>query len=521
MGLLSRAAALVRRHPDLSAVAVIGVVAAVMHQEFLYRVPVILTGDSQSHYLPGYDLVFGNQFEPELRRPPGYAFFAAGTILVLGEELRALVFVQHLLGVGMALLTYALGRLTFGPRAGRLAGLAAGLLVAFNGALILSGQSIMTETLFTILLLATLLTLLLAGKSGHRGWALLAGLVLGVASLTRPVAQALVFLVPLAFLLYTRRPWPIVRGTVLVGAGFAIVLAPWMLRNLAEHGTLSAAGGLGRSLIARTIKYDEGFFDTARPVVEGDFKSEVRQFIRGKRNTIRNSRSVRSTQAGLMKEYGLTQAQSDRLMREVAIDVISERPGYYAAGSLQMAWQIVLGKEKEDTYSDRWVMRSSKDWVEQWEARVDHLLPPGTVAEQRSVETAQWLTELFQPATVGPILPLLAGLGLVLAAVAARPALLPGLAGLGILLASAALDGPVPRYRYPLDPLIALLAAGAVAVVIHWLVAAVRQPRQTPESPTPAHPTPGGPTAGPPAGSPAGPATGPATGPAHVAEATR
>ena len=259
---------LVRRHPDVAALTLIGVVALLLRLAFLYRVPVILTGDSQSHYLPGYDLAFGNQFEPELRRPPGYAFFAAGTILVLGEELRALVFAQHLLGVATAMLTYLLGRVTFG----RPAGLAAGLLVALNGALVLSGQSVMTETLFTFLLVATLLALLLAGRSGRWGWALLAGIALGAAALTRPVAQALVILVPLAFLVYTRRPWPVVRGTALVGIGFALVLVPWMVRNLSEHGTLSAAGGLGRSLVARTIKYDEGYFDQARPAADGDLQ---------------------------------------------------------------------------------------------------------------------------------------------------------------------------------------------------------------------------------------------------------
>jgi hypothetical protein len=45
-----------------------------------------------------------------------------------------------------------------------------------------------------------------------------------------------------------------------------------------------------------------------------------------------------------------------------------------------------------------------------------------------------------------------------------RPALLPGAAVLALLLASAALDGPVERYRYPLDPSIALLAAGGLTV---------------------------------------------------------
>src|SRR5699024_920408 len=135
------------------------------------------------------------------------------------EELRSLVFAQHLLGVGIALLTYLLGRLTFG----RAAGFLGGLLVALNGALILSGQSIMTETLFTALLLVTLVALLLAGRTGSWPLAILAGLGLGLTALTRPVAQALVILVPLAFLVYTRRPWSVIRGTVLVGAGVAVV----------------------------------------------------------------------------------------------------------------------------------------------------------------------------------------------------------------------------------------------------------------------------------------------------------
>src|SRR4051794_21864299 len=80
----------IRRHPDAAALLVIGAVAALLRLAFLYRVPVLLTGDSQSHFLPGFDLVHGYGFEPELRRPPGYALFAAGNILLFGDDLRAL-----------------------------------------------------------------------------------------------------------------------------------------------------------------------------------------------------------------------------------------------------------------------------------------------------------------------------------------------------------------------------------------------------------------------------------------------
>src|SRR3712207_2189092 len=144
-----------------------------MRLAFLYRAPVLLTGDSQSHFLPGFDLARGLDFDPELRRPPGYAAFVAGVVTVLGEDLRALAFAQHVLGVGTALLTYWLGRLTLG----RAAGLAAGLMVALNGSLILSGQSVMTETLFTALLLGTLVLLLIAGRTDRLAWCLAAGLL--------------------------------------------------------------------------------------------------------------------------------------------------------------------------------------------------------------------------------------------------------------------------------------------------------------------------------------------------------
>jgi 4-amino-4-deoxy-L-arabinose transferase-like glycosyltransferase len=447
------------RHPDLAALALVGLVAGLVRWAFLYRAPVFLSGDSQSHFLPGFDLVRGFDFDPELRRPPGYAAFAAGVIVLLGEDLRALALAQHILGVATALLTFWLGRLTFG----RAAGLAGGLLVALDGALILSEHSVMTETLFGALLLATLVLLVLAARRGQWAWCLAAGVALGAATLTRPVGQILIPLVPLAFLLAGGKGRNALRGSILVGVGFLLVVGPWTVRNLTTHGSLTASGGLGRSLVARTIKYDEGFFEDDRPTAgPDDLQGRVRQFVRGKRNTIRNSRSVRSTQAGLIKELGLTQAESDRLMRQVALEAIAERPGYYTLGSLRMAGQIAVGRPREDGLLDRWNDRANKDWVEQWEDRIDHLVTPLGLAEQREYGAAEVLVSIYRPAALGPIVPALAALGLGVAALVApfRPALVPGLAALAILLASAALDGPVPRYRYPLDPLFALFAAG-------------------------------------------------------------
>jgi 4-amino-4-deoxy-L-arabinose transferase-like glycosyltransferase len=470
-------------HPDLVAVLAIGLVAAILRLAFLYRAPVFLTGDSQSHYLPGYDLALGLGFDPELRRTPGYPVFVAGVVTFLGEDLRALAFAQHLLGTATALLTYWLGRVTVG----RAAGAVAGLLVALNGALILSEHSVMTEALFGSLLVAALAALAVAIRGGRWPWFLLGGCLLGVAALTRPVAQILLPLVPLVVLILERRWRPALRASILVGLGFLLLVGPWMARNLIEHGSLTAAGGLGRSLVARTVKYDFGYFQEDRPTADpDDLAGQTWQFIRGKRNTIRNSRSVRSTQSGLMEELNLTQAQADQLMRQAALEEIAARPGYYVVGSLRMAGQIAVGKEKEDALLTRWTQRTDKDWVEQWEARVDHLVAPDSPAEQHEQARAEALVGIFQPAALGPILPALALIGLLAAAALprARTGLLPGLAALALILASAALDGPVPRYRYPVDPLIALLAAGGALAAVGGLAAGLRRiggprPRQS------------------------------------------
>jgi 4-amino-4-deoxy-L-arabinose transferase-like glycosyltransferase len=348
--------------------------------------------------------------------------------------------------------------------------------------------------LFGAILLAALVTLALGARAsrppsvaerdarapgkriGPWGWYLLGGLLLGLAALTRPVAQILVPVVPLGYLLVERRWQRALGASAVVSLGFVLIVGPWSIRNWVEHGSLTASGGLGRSLVARTIKYDQGFFETDRQPAPDDLKGQVYQFVRGKRNTIRNSRSVRSTQAGLMTELGLTQAQSDSLMRQVALEQIAERPLYYALGSLRMAGQIVAGREKEDRLMPRWNDRSDKDWVEQWEARVDHLLTPTTPAEWNEQSRAERLVEIYQPATLGPVLPLLAvgGLALTMAYPPFRPALMSGFAALALILASAALDGPVPRYRYPIDPLIALFAVGGVLTSIHGAAASLK-----------------------------------------------
>lgn len=467
----------IRRHPDLAALLVVLVVAAMLRGAVLYRAPVFATGDSEGYLAPGYALARGLEYDLASKRTPAYPWLVAFAIVVGGEDLRGLLLLQHGLGVLTAGLTFALGRLSFTPaRLGRLVGLGAGLLVALNGALILSEHTVMTEALFVPLVVGALTALVGALRGGSLVLFGVAGLLLGLATLTRPVAQVLIPIVPLAILLVSRSWRPtLVRSAVALGA-FGLVLAPWMVRSAVEQDTASV-GSLGQSLIGRTARHDRGAWTYYDPALHADEPPERIRARRILQQAADNGSSGKAIHTRLRRELGLTPAEADRLMRNLAIEAIMRQPGYYVQGTLQRFVRMADGSVERlrdarnvaDTARERWEDEPSR-----------HLLQPATPAEDRAAPTTTALTSIWQPGYVGPVLPVLAVIGTVAALLrpAWRPAVVLGLAVVGLLFISAALVGNVSRYRYPADPLMAVLAVGAVAWTVDALRDAGRFPRR-------------------------------------------
>lgn len=443
----------------------VAALAALVRAAFTFRAPVFLEGDSQSYLLPAWDLINGGDFAPELRRAPGYPLFTGLVFAAFGSQLEVLAVVQHGLGVAASVLTYALARRWLSWQTS----LIAALLVALSGPIIIYEHYVMSEALFGVLLTGAILVLVTAIQRDRLPLFALAGALLGLAALCRPVAQVLIVLVPLgiaAFLGFNRRG--LVAGGVTVTVAL-LVLAPWALRNLASHGTVSSAGGLGRSLIARTVKYDEGFFNSEHVVRPGesptDLKPAVRQIVYRKRNNVRKGRSVRPVTDAIVEELGLSPSQADGVMREVALEAIRDQPLYYLEGTAIMAGQILVGKDER--LISHWRQRVDKDWDEQWESRLDRLLVGLTTGQQQGFNVADRIVSLFQPARFDVFLPFLALIGVLAAAAnrASRVALIPAGTVLILVVVSAALDGPVARYRYPLDPLLAVCSASALALL--------------------------------------------------------
>ena len=433
----------------------------------LYRIPpLFMPGDSQSFLVPAFDLARGLPFDPILKRPLGYPLFLAGLITLFGEDPRTIVVVQAALGLATVAATYWIGRLAFG----RAAGVLAALLVAVGGQLLIYEHYLLAESVFALLLALAVLALMAAVRHG-RGAALAGGLALGAASLFRPIAEVLVPVVPLFFLLAAGSRRHALRLSAFAGLGLVLVLGPAFLGDLALRGGASS-GALGEHLLWRITRSDRGYI--GRDDVPREEPDSPR--AAAKRYVVQQAADRRLPQliyTDVRRDYGLSAGEADAILREVALEAMARQPIRYVTSTVRMAGELFFAEDQrlgdvskrdgEARYSNP--QSKQRDWFEE---RILHLGEPPSLPVQNEFDRAEALTGVYQPGRFLPLIAVLVVVATVLAAMGRpnRLGLLIALALLPMLLANAALAGPEARFRYPLDPLIGVLAAGGLMGVL-------------------------------------------------------
>ena len=170
--------------------------------------------------------------EPDLSKATGYSFFLR--MLLPFHSLTLVVVAHHLMGLADAVLIYALLRRASVPKKWATV---ATLPVLLDGYFIENEHLIMTEALFTFLLLAAMALVL--WRPAITWWkALLAGLMLGYAAIVRTEGEAVLLLFPLA-LLIRGWAWKTVRGwamAALMCVGILIPLGGYMTWFHRDHG---------------------------------------------------------------------------------------------------------------------------------------------------------------------------------------------------------------------------------------------------------------------------------------------
>lgn len=165
---------------------------------------------------------------PTAIRPPLYPLLLAAVYRVTGpDNYTAGLIVQALIGAGIALATFAVGR-----RFGFGVGAVAGLIAATYPLLIFAGGSLLTEPLFILLVTLATSTALRILEQPSAGQGAQLGLWLGLAGLARPNGLLLAFFLLGWLILAARGAWRRRLGMA-IGAMVvvALVTSPWVIRN--------------------------------------------------------------------------------------------------------------------------------------------------------------------------------------------------------------------------------------------------------------------------------------------------
>jgi 4-amino-4-deoxy-L-arabinose transferase-like glycosyltransferase len=461
--LLYASLAWLRAHPDAFLLVVL-LAGGLLRAAFVFRSTVFIIPDSENYFLPGFQLSRGFGFELEARRAPMYPLFIAAVVSGMGQHLVSLALAQHVLGLATVGLTYWLGRATFG----RPAGLIAASLVALNGSLLISEQTVSTETLFTTLIATAALLGVLVLRRGP-AWLLAAqGFVLALAALSRPVGLSLLPILPV-LLLINRPSWRRWLGMcALYAAGATVVLLPWMVRNLLTLRVFSTESVFGQTLVGRTVRHDSFVFIDPRPASEADLQSGRQRARELMQDAANRGSFITPLRRRLMQELGLAELEANQLMRDLAVEAILRQPDYYLLGTARFFVALAVGQR--ESLRENWQSRRDPDAREEWESHpeIAALLGPPDPVHERQFTQAEQLATLYQPGRFGQLLLALFAVG-VLAAAAGhsswRPALLPACWAIALLAVGVAFVGPVLRYRYPAEPLLAVLAAGGFVVM--------------------------------------------------------
>jgi 4-amino-4-deoxy-L-arabinose transferase-like glycosyltransferase len=209
----------------------------------------ILATDSERYYGPTAQSLYRsgrfssdpeNPHQPETVITPGYPAFIASIYLVFGENNLPVIVVQILISVGAIALTYYVAQLLWGPRPG--AALISALLFALDFTSFLYSQLLLTETLFTFLLLLVIVaSMRLISGASNKKWAPLLGIFLALSALVRPVSYYLVIPILVGSLAHGRAAnwrWKRILATLLlIGLPWLALVGGWQLRNYRATGS--------------------------------------------------------------------------------------------------------------------------------------------------------------------------------------------------------------------------------------------------------------------------------------------
>lgn len=263
---------------------------------------------------------------PELCRTPGYPWLIAASARdVMADGVRVL-WLQHLMGLAICGAGFTLCYLGLG----RIPGVVAGLMLAVDIQGIALANIFLTETVFTLLLLAAALS---ASKlMGQRGllWAAITGSLLASSILVRPTTLYLPLIIAVVLVtcaICQRRYLLCATALLVLGIGYAPAVA-WMARNRSQCGEFTLSSVSRDSFLsyhaALTLEKAKGISNAAA-------LKEICSHIGLERSRVR---------------FSALSGEENSRITGITRQLIRDYPGAFASQFLKRTGNQMLGPEK-------------------------------------------------------------------------------------------------------------------------------------------------------------------------------
>ncbi|MEW6095879.1 MAG: glycosyltransferase family 39 protein [bacterium] len=194
----------------------------------------LLNGDGYKYYSDG---------PPTAQICPVYPLFLASIYYLFGHDYQIVRIIHALIDGVTSLFIYLIALIIF---KNHYVGLLSMMMFALHPTKLLYTGYILTETLFTFLLICFAFSLLCAFDAPSKKRFLLAGLLLGLATLCRPTTILFPFFILLTLcVIFWGNKIKIIIYFVTLLIGFWLILSPWIIRNYMVFHTFVPTSTLG------------------------------------------------------------------------------------------------------------------------------------------------------------------------------------------------------------------------------------------------------------------------------------
>ncbi|PIR97593.1 MAG: hypothetical protein COT91_00375 [Candidatus Doudnabacteria bacterium CG10_big_fil_rev_8_21_14_0_10_41_10] len=273
------------------------------------------------------DRTFSDNGQLNSRRDPGYPFFLAAIYTIFGPNVNVVYTIQILLFVGICLVSYFLAKAIFQKEL--LARLTA-IIVALYYPLAMHAGMVFTEILFTLLLLGFVHLLVSSLKTDKLWMYGIAGLILGMATLTRSVTLYLpIFLIVVILVVGRKKLKQSLLGGLVFILVFGAVVAPWMIRNKKHFDEFAISTQSGPTIFFAVQRLRIKDSDLPKVFVANILGDYFAQKMFGEYNRFEIEEGDYGQKLTELDNFGLSQQEINDEVGRIAMNEIKDAPLRY------------------------------------------------------------------------------------------------------------------------------------------------------------------------------------------------